>query len=45
MLSEAAIWHQASDSEPQLDIQYQTPSAESDSDEEPLSTKRAQKRK
>ena len=48
MLSEAAIWNQDSDSEPQLDIQYQSNCAESDSDEEPLATKRAptaQKRK
>ena len=48
MLSEASIWNQDSDSEPHLDIQYQSPGAESDSDEEPLATKRAptaQKRK
>ena len=41
MLSEAGIWNQDSDSEPHLDIQYQSPGAESDSDEEPLATKRA----
>ena len=48
MLSEASIWNKDSDSEPHLDIQYQSPGAESDSDEEPLATKRAptaQKRK
>ena len=49
MLSEAAIWNQDSDSEPQRDIQYQPQqNTDSDSDEEPLATKRAttaQKRK
>ena len=49
MLNEAAIWNQDSDSEPQLDIQYQSPqNTDTDSDEEPLATKRtttAQKRK
>ena len=40
-LSEASIWNQDSDSEPHLDIQYQSPGADSDSDEEPLATKRA----
>ena len=40
MLSEAAIWNQNSDSKPQLNIQYQSQTADSDSDEEPVSTKR-----
>ena len=39
MLSEAGIWNKDSDSEPQLDIQYQSNCAETDSDEEPLITK------
>ena len=49
MLDEAAIWNQDSDSEPQMDIQNQPQqNMDSDSDEEPLATKRAttaQKRK
>ena len=49
MLNEAAIWNQDSDSEPQLDIQYKSPSASNtESDDQPLSTKgttAAQKRK
>ena len=49
MLNEAAIWNQDSDSEPQMDMHYQPQqNMDSDSDEEPLATKRsttAQKRK
>ena len=49
MLNEDAIWNQDSDSEPQMDIKYQPQqNIDSDSDEEPLATKRAttaQKRK
>ena len=49
MLNEAAIWSQDSDSEPQMDIQYQPQqNMDTDSDEEPLATKhatKAQKRK
>ena len=48
MLSEAGIWNKDSDSEPQLDIQYQSNCAETESDEETLITKcapTAQKRK
>ena len=41
MLNEAAIWNQKSDSEPQLDIQNQSPSnSDTESDEQPLVTKR-----
>ena len=49
MLNEAANWSQDSDSEPQMDIQYQPQqNMDTDSDEEPLATKHAttaQKRK
>ena len=49
MMNEAEIWNQDSDTEPQLDIQYQSQhNLDTDSDEEPLATKRAttaQKRK
>ena len=42
MLNEAAICNQDSDYEPQMDIQYQPQqNIDSDSDEEPLATKRA----
>ena len=49
MLNEAIIWYQDSNSEPQLDIQYQSPeNSDTDSDEQPLAIKRTtttQKRK